>query len=288
MLQAIGPRDGAQRPSSLRVRQPRTPRSRQPPRRLQPAWVGSAAVHLAAIALLVLLRTAGAPEEPPEAPSFAVEFTAGAGNPTAVQPPVSQPEVNTGLPSFIPEQAPDQPAEPLPEPMRHPRYAQAPPRRPGKSNNPFAHIVPFDLSPRSPSTQAAGLSNSRAIDLAAGPVVRNGRLVDQVAHTIGTHGYGDYMELLDDFVESHKYYPQDAADNGEQGTAVLEVTVTRDGTVKNLRLVSSSGSPTLDAAWMAVFRDNRLPPFNDDMPQGEQTFRLALDYQLIYQSKSFR
>ncbi len=234
-----------------------------------------------AIAILIFLRTQSAPEEPPTAPSFAVEFTDGAGNPTSVQPPVSQPEVNTGLPSLIPPPTPDQPAEPLPEPVRRPRYAQTPSRRQSADRNPFAHIVPFDLTPQTSRSAPAGM-NSHALDLAAGPLVRNGHLVDSVSHTIGTHGYGDYMELLDSFVEEHKYYPRSAAEAGEEGTAVLEVTVMRDGRVKDLHLVSSSGSPVLDAAWMAVFRDNRLPPFNDDMPQSQETFHLALNYELIY------
>jgi protein TonB len=265
----------------LRVRQLPTPRSRRQKQVLRPAWAGSALLHVGMLLLLILLRPNGAPEQPPEAPSFAIEFTPGAGSPTAVQPPASEPEVNTGLPDFIPQREPDQPAEPLPQPMRRPHYAQAPPSRRSADRNPFAHIVPFDLSPRAAPSLNAGM-NSHALDLAAGPLVRNGHLVDSVSHTMGTHGYGDYMELLDAFVEEHKYYPRSAAEAGEEGTAELEVTVTPDGTVKNLHLISSSGSPVLDAAWMAVFRDNRLPAFNDDMPQKEQTFHLALNYQLIY------
>jgi hypothetical protein len=49
-----------------------------------------------------------------------------------------------------------------------------------------------------------------------------------------------------------------------------------------LSLASSSGSSLLDSAWMAVFRDNRLPAFTDDMPGAQQTFTLTLNYQLIY------
>ena len=157
------------------------------------------------------------------------------------------------------------------------RYGSA--LRPKADSNPFAHVVPFDLAPQHRSL-AAG--NGRSLDLSAGPVIRNGSLQDSVEHVRGTHGMSDWGERLQEFVEEHKYYPREAADNGEQGSAVLRVTVSRDGTVKRLVLVSSSGSHLLDAAWMAVFRDNKLPPFNDDMAGKEVTFNYELDYHLIY------
>ena len=93
-----------------------------------------------------------------------------------------------------------------------------------------------------------------------------------MAHVIGPGGRGDYMEALSEFVELHKYYPPSSARNGEEGESVLRVTIERDGTVKNMRLLSSSGSSMLDSAWEAVFRDNKLPPFPDDLPGNQQTF----------------
>ena len=92
----------------------------------------------------------------------------------------------------------------------------------------------------------------------------------------------DYMDALREFVEAHKFYPEDAAQRGEQGSAELQITIMRDGTVRNLRQLASSGSPALDAAWMSVFRDNKLPPFNDDMPMRELTMPVTLNYELIY------
>ena len=172
----------------------------------------------------------------------------------------------------------DQPAEPLPLARPAPRYGSA--LRPKADRNPFANIVPFDLAPQQHRLRASG--NGRGLDLSAGPVIRNGSLQDSVEHVRGTHGVSDWEERLREFVEEHKYYPREAADNGEQGAAVLRMTVSRDGTVKRLTLVSSSGSHLLDAAWMAVFRDNKLPPFNDDMAGDEITSTYELDYHLIY------
>ena len=272
---------------ALRATPPGLPRSRRGRPRLRAGSLASAALHIAAIALLVLLGTRGsAPPEEQAAPSFAIQFTDGseqsASPPApASQPPASQPQVNLGGSAMeAPPQPEDQPAEQLPRPA--PRYGTA--LRPTARNNPFAHVVPFDLRPQARQQQRSFAGNGRGLNLFAGPVVANGRLQDSITHVMGSHGASDWGEALREFVEEHKYYPREAAENGEQGSAVLRVTVSRDGTVKRLVLVSSSGSHLLDAAWMAVFRDNRLPPFNDDMPGGEITFNYELDYSLIYRN----
>ncbi len=263
---------------ALRATPPRPARSRKIREKWRAGSLLSALLHGAALALLLLGARGTTKTEEQAAPSFAVEFT-NSGQPVTAPPaPTSQPEVNLGTPEMAPPPPADQPAEPLPVPRPARRYGSA--LRPKADQNPFAHIVPFDLAPQQRRSLAAG--TGRGLDLSAGPVIRNGALQDSVQHVRGTHGMSDWTERLQEFVEEHKYYPREAADNGEQGAAVLRVTVSRDGTVKRLALVSSSGSHLLDAAWMAVFRDNKLPPFNDDMAGNEVTFNYELDYHLIY------
>ena len=268
---------------ALRATPPGLPRSRRTRPKLRAGSVASAALHIAAIALLVLLGARGsAPPEEQTSPSFAIQFTDG-GEPSPSPPaPASQPQVNLGGSDMEapPPQPDERSAEPLPPPAPH--YGTA--LRPRANNNPFAHVMPFDLRPQQRQQQRSLAGNGRGLDLSAGPVIASGRLQDSVRHVMGTHGASDWGEQLREFVEEHKYYPREAADNGEQGSAVLRVTVSRDGTVKRLTLVSSSGSHLLDAAWMAVFRDNRLPPFNDDMSANEVTFNYELDYSLIYRN----
>ncbi len=266
---------------ALRATPPGLPRSRWRRTKLQTESLASAVLHMAAVAVLVLLGAKGAaPPEEQSAPSFAIQFTNGSEQAAGPPTPASQPEVNLGGSEMeAPPQTEDRPAEAVPPPARHYGTALRP-----RTNNPFAHVVPFDLRQQSPQQQRSFAGNGRGLNLFAGPVVANGRLQDSVRHVIGSHGSSDWGEALREFVEEHKYYPREAADNGEQGSAVLRVTVSRDGTVKRLTLVSSSGSHLLDAAWMAVFRDNRLPPFNDDMPDSEVTFNYELDYSLIYRN----
>lgn len=297
----------------LRVKQLRTPRSRGRPRRLRNPLAGSALAHILVLAIIILVRFVAVPVKPPEEPSFAIEFepdksqTPGGPNPSKAtetpqgvkapefhptptpaqpppSPPQSEPRVDTGMPDFSqppppPEPAPE--AEALPPPTPQPR--RAPQRqRQTASRNPFANPMQFSLAPRQPRSLSAGLQNSRSLDLSAGPVVRGGRLQEAVAHVVGPGGQADYMALLSEFIEEHKYYPPSAAANGEEGSAVVQITVSRDGTVRSLRLAQSSGSSLLDAAWTAVFRDNRLPEFTDDMPQQQASFTLELNYELIY------
>jgi protein TonB len=49
-------------------------------------------------------------------------------------------------------------------------------------------------------------------------------------------------------------YPQPAIEHNEQGTCLLRVTVNRDGTVREVELVESSGYPLLDREAMAAVR----------------------------------
>jgi protein TonB len=250
-------------------------------RAVTPGSVASLLLHLAVVGALLLAPPAPEPAEEAVAPTFAVDFTDGAPAAPSPTPPSPQPMVNLGGPEAEAMPPPqEQPTEALPVPPRPRRYGSA--LRPRPDRNPFAHVMPFDLSQQSSRSASSASSLGRGLDLSAGPVVRNGALQDSVMHVMGSHGVSDWGERLQEFVEAHKYYPQAAADNGEQGNAVLRVTVARDGTVKSLTLVSSSGSHLLDAAWMAVFRDNRLPAFNDDMAGKQITFNYELDYSLIY------
>lgn len=274
---------------------------------MRAALAGSVFAHLLVLAIIIFVRVV-APPPPPEQPSFAIEFqpdttqTKGGPNPSNVtetpkgdtsavmhptpstpQASASQPQINLIPPEYRQQQVPPEAeeAEPLPPPMQRPRYSRSGPAH-SNDRNPFAHPMNFSLAPREERQASGGLRNSRSLDLSAGPVVRGGRLMDSVAHVVGPGGTADYLALLSEFIETHKYYPEGASRNGEEGSATVRLTVRRDGSVQALSLESSSGSSLLDAAWMAVFRDNRLPAFTDDMPAAQQTFTLTLNYELIY------
>jgi TonB family protein len=242
------------------------------------AVAASTLFHASLLAILLLLPHGKPPGEDIDAPAFAIQFDSGAAQSTPS--PATEPRVSLGGSDYPPP--PPQPSDAPPVPLPRLQYGSALNRQ--ARNNPFAHVVPFDLSPSQPRSLSAGPPGSRGLDLAAGPIVRNGRIQDSVAHVMGRHGHDDYFDELREFVEEHKYYPPEAAQRGEEGAATLLITVSRDGHVKRLRWINHSGSDLLDAAWYSVFADHVLPPLNDDIPGDEFTFAYQLDYHLIYQS----
>jgi protein TonB len=235
--------------------------------------------HALILVLICTLRPTST-EPPPDETSFTLEFSpdetqAPSGPPTPSQ---LQPQINLTPPEYQ-QQAPAERDEsepiPLPRPMQRPRYAGSSAR-----SNPFAHPMPYSLATRE-QQRAASAPNSRGLYLSAGPVIRNGHLTDSVGQTEGAHAVEDYFALVHDFVDEHKTYPDAALRNGEEGSSMVEVTVTRDGKVIALTLLSGSGSRLLDDAWLEVFRNNRLPTLFDDMPS-PFTFKWTLNYHLIY------
>lgn len=294
----------------LRLERPWRGRRRRPVSRLSPAAWASAALHLFALLALVLLHRVPAVPLPPPEPSFDVVFQGdkapvkGAPKPgkfmaipegeTSPQPvptpprtspppsPAAPPEVNLLPPEYAQEFEPPPPqaqAEPVPHPA--PRNARRPAQKQTARNNPFAHPMMLSFAPAPPMAYR-GLRHSKSLDLSMGPVIAGGRIQDAVAHVSSPGASADYIEGISEYVETHKFYPQQAADNGDEGTSVLEVTISRDGRVRNVRLVASAGSRWLDMGWESLFRGHQFAPFPDDMKEKERTFTLSMDYQIIY------
>lgn len=60
----------------------------------------------------------------------------------------------------------------------------------------------------------------------------------------------------------------------------MRFTVTRDGRVLDSVLERASGSDTLDRAALEMVRDARLPPFPDEMTQGQISVSVNIRYRL--------
>ena len=197
-------------------------------------------------------------------------------------PPATQaPQINLLPPEMIaPPMPPVAHAEPTPAPSKAQRQEKARPRS-NPQTNPFAHMNLPNFASHAPS-HARGLRNSRSMDLSMGPLIEGGQLRDAVPHIASNGENGDYDELLTEYVETHKYYPEQAGRNGEQGTATIKALIARDGTVKNVRLEQSSESRMLDVALLSMFRDKHLPPFPDDMKENEKEFTITMTYEIVY------
>ncbi len=240
----------------------------------RPAWLamaGSALAHAGLIASLLLLSKGAPPGEEQSAPSFAVEYESAAPD-TQTKPAVSEPRVSLGEPDAPPPivQAPSDAAIPLP-PIH---YGSAVKQR---HDNPFAHVMPFELANNQHHSHVAGRPGS-VMDLSAAPTQQVGRLTDTISHPPGTKVSGDYDARLVAWVESHREDIQAMLKGADLGSATLSLRIARDGHVAQMHLISSSGSILLNAAWVAFYRDFRPPPLGADVEGQDYPVDYTLEY----------
>ncbi len=240
----------------------------------RPAWlamVASALVHAGLIASLLLLSKGSPPGEEQSAPSFAVEYESAAPD-TPTPPAASQPRVSLGESEAPPppEEAPSENAIPLP-PIH---YGSSIKRR---TDNPFAHVVPFELANNQRHSHIAGRPGS-VMDLSAAPTQQAGQLTDTISHPPGTKVSGDYDARLVAWVESHREDIEAMLKGANLGSATLSLRIARDGHVAQMHLISSSGSILLNAAWVSFYRDFRPPPLGADVEGEDYPVNYTLNY----------
>ena len=235
------------------------------------AVAASALVHAGLIASLLLLSHGAPPGEEQSAPSFAVQYESAAPD-TPTPPAAAQPRVSLGESEAPPPpvEAPSEDAVPLP-PIH---YGSAVKQR---HDNPFAHVVPFELANNQRHSHVAGRPGSM-MDLSAAPTQQVGRLTDTISHPPGTKVSGDYDARLVAWVESHREDIQMLLKDADLGTATLSLRIARDGHVSQMHLISSSGSILLNAAWVTFYRDFKPPPLGADVQGEDYPVNYTLDY----------
>jgi protein TonB len=82
------------------------------------------------------------------------------------------------------------------------------------------------------------------------------------------------------WLEAHRTYPPAAQRRGEQGDALVRLTINREGRVLDFALLQSTGSPRLDAAVEALLGHADLPPFPAAMPQARTIIEVPIHYRL--------
>ncbi|HYZ64982.1 MAG TPA: TonB family protein, partial [Acetobacteraceae bacterium] len=171
-----------------------------------------------------------------------------------------------------------QPPPPLPPLPPRPRPA---PRvtPPGTLSNPMD--LSFGPEAPRPRPAARGTVASRAIDLSPGPPRDGPSRSDPYAQIRARNASVDWNRALEAYWLRHRYYPRQAAEAGEDGTVVIELTVARSGRVESVQLVSRSGSQWLDMAALGTFRGGQLPPFTSEMTEDRITFTIPITYYLI-------
>jgi periplasmic protein TonB len=91
----------------------------------------------------------------------------------------------------------------------------------------------------------------------------------------------DWQAELSRWVDAHKYYPQAALEQDQQGDVRIEFTVDRQGNVTGLRLLNGSGSTFLDQAWLGLFAQNQLPPFPTGTKADHVTVDATMHFEII-------
>ena len=82
------------------------------------------------------------------------------------------------------------------------------------------------------------------------------------------------------WLQSHKSYPDDARERGEEGAALVRFTVDRSGRILEFALVRGTGSASLDAAVARMLTGAQLPAFPSGMTQDRTTVTVQVRYAL--------
>ncbi len=195
--------------------------------------------------------------------------------PPAVRLEVPRTETAPATPESIMPQPPP-PLEPPPRPIR-PAARPAPRAMTGTLANP----MDLSLGPAAPRPAARGSVASRSLDLSP-PQERDGPAAsDPYAQIRAANASADWNRGLLQYWLRHRFYPEQAAANGEQGAVTIQLTVNRSGRVESVEVLSRSGSQWLDMAALATWRDARLPPFTNEMREDRITFPVPIQYSLI-------
>jgi periplasmic protein TonB len=231
-------------------------------------------------------------EPPPEAPPLPPLPPPSPAAPPIAAPAPSSPPADMPAPPSPPAATaplPPPPApsihrdEPIVPPVARRPAAPRPPPFPAPIARSFASIMPAPVARPSPP-----ITQRRGIDLALGPASLASK--GAVPHNPATNGTiriegadlgPDWVELLQEWWNRHSYYPREAAARGEDGTTQVRLHVDRSGQVKEVELVSRSGSQWLDMGSLAIFRGAKLPPFPPSTPQNQADLVLTLNFYLI-------
>jgi protein TonB len=90
-----------------------------------------------------------------------------------------------------------------------------------------------------------------------------------------------YQAALQSGIEANKRYPRRARRNRQQGRCTIGFTVLRNGTIRDIRIIHSSGHTSLDQASIrAVEATSGQYPFPDSIKRNEWAFTIPVQYQL--------
>ena len=141
----------------------------------------------------------------------------------------------------------------------------------------FQPVRPRLAAPR--TNAARGTVASRSLDLSPGTPKgpsRSDVFFDYRAAKLGA----DWRDGLMAYWLNHRYYPRQAAEAGDDGSADVELTVDSSGRVTAAVLKSHTGSPFLDMAAVGTWRGAKLSPLPPELAPS-YTFTITINYILL-------
>lgn len=280
------------------------------------AWGAALLLHILVVAAVLFVRVKAPHEDLQSPPGVSVVFEPNGTAPDATAPPTPlkgpqqpasappqpPPPAATATPQPVPAQettaqaaaqdevqVPDMPLSDLPSPPPAPTPAPpkpAPPRHNSRPSKPrpsqqqkyvFLNGMNYgNVSPVAPPAPKAPAGMNFALPSS------DAQAATSSDYSVKGNAGADWGAALTKWVEQHAYYPQAAAEQGQQGTAEVEFTVDRNGHVSGLRLLTSAGSTFLDQAWAQLFADNTLPPFPPDAKDDHVVVRYTVHYILTH------
>ncbi|MCX5614558.1 energy transducer TonB [Bombella saccharophila] len=151
--------------------------------------------------------------------------------------------------------------------------------------NPFARPMNLSLDGEpTPQPRRRGRRGGTGgpVDFSLGPLSMNGEINAPYKTRSSVKGVSsDYGSEVDRWIRNHMFYPDEAAQNGEEGPSSVHVVIDRSGKVIRVRLTDSSNSYSLDAATAGMFQGAQLPPVPPDMQGDHFDLDVTINYILI-------
>jgi len=91
----------------------------------------------------------------------------------------------------------------------------------------------------------------------------------------------DWRNALSEWVHEHAYYPEQAAQLGQEGSTRVLVKTMPGGRVLSVEMEKRSGSPWLDLALEALFRGAQLPPMPKSAGDEPVEFHFTMRYIIV-------
>jgi TonB family protein len=211
--------------------------------------------------------------------------------PVPAPPPVPSPEAARPPPPPMAAPAPPVPPPPAPAAPRpappapaQPAPSQPAPAQPAPRFPPGAFFMPdgFQLGRPAEPTLPQGRPQAQGLDLRVDPRFFEGRASsDPQVRVSGAEVGADWRAAFRRWLDENIRYPARAIELRESGSVRVQVIAEPDGTVRSVRLVMPSGSPSLNLATTLPFSGARLPAFPPPADPKGVTIDLQVNYVLI-------